>query len=102
MGCYGSSGNSLSASLALKTLVKELHRNEIEVAAFLVWLTGLQMCVVLRINYLRKSCLTSWVKYTLFQEIQGNHNFESNVVGFYCVMWHNKSCVYLSVHGHGF
>ena len=49
MGCYGSSGNSLSASLALKTLVKELHRSGIEVITFPVWLTALQTCIVLEI-----------------------------------------------------
>ena len=31
MGCYGPGGDSISASLAFKELVKELHRNAIEV-----------------------------------------------------------------------
>lgn len=31
MGCYGPSGDSLSASSAMKKLVKELHKNGIEV-----------------------------------------------------------------------
>jgi pullulanase/glycogen debranching enzyme len=31
MGCYGPGGDSISASLAFKELVKELHRNGIEV-----------------------------------------------------------------------
>lgn len=33
MGCYGPGGDSISASLAFKKLVKELHRNGIEVFA---------------------------------------------------------------------
>ncbi|KAG0562914.1 hypothetical protein KC19_9G182500 [Ceratodon purpureus] len=37
MGCYGSSDNSLSASLALKSLVKELHQNGIEVILDVVY-----------------------------------------------------------------
>jgi len=37
MGCYGPGGDSISASLAFKELVKELHRNGIEVILDVVY-----------------------------------------------------------------